>query len=350
MSVDARTILQTIAAATAKSFALFSVLAGNSYEVKAAQIHCPSPPAPVRTIDLTGYYKDKAKSVVDPTALARRRAAVKPLKDYLNSVSKMADRAVLSQSLSRRAGYGHCAVSWLRSWAEGGAYLGRMSSKQAEAQRKWDLAGLSLAYLKIRRYADPLDRKILDPWLQAIADRARAVYDSPGKIRNNHWYWLGLGLGGVGLATKSERHWSEAKQIMQDAAKDISPEGFLPLELKRGKRALHYHTFSVMALVTLAELGKTKRQSWYELENDALHRLVRSTARALVDPSTIENAAGIQQERPLKARAGWPQLYELQFPRRPFPGSMPVAKPQHRWLGGNVLALKRTLSELASSN
>lgn len=350
MSVDARTILQAIAAVPASSVALFSVLACISHEVRAAKIHCPPPPAAVRHLDLPGYYKDKAKSVVDPTAQARRRAAVKPLKGYLNSVAKMADRAVLSQSLSRRSGYGHCAVSWLRSWAEGGAYLGRMSSKQAEAQRKWDLAGLSLGYLKIRRYADPLDRKIIDPWLQTIADRARAVYEIPGKIRNNHWYWLGLGLGGVGLATDSRRHWSEAHRVMRDASKDISPEGFLPLELKRGKRALHYHTFSVMALVTLADLGRAKRQSWYELENDALHRLVKSTARALVDPSLIEGAAGIRQERPLKPRAGWPQLYELRFPGRSFPRNMPVAKPQHRWLGGNVLALRRTLSELASSN
>ena len=321
-----------------------------SQSVAASQVLCTTPPEPVRSLDLPGYYKDKAKSVVDPTAQSRKRAAVKPLKDYLIVVTKLADRAVLAQPQTRRAGFGHCAVYWLRAWAEGGAYLGKMNSKQAEAQRKWDLAGLALTYLKVSRYAGPVDRRIIDPWLQEIADRARAIYDSPGKIRNNHWYWLGLGLGAVGLATKSERHWSEARNIMRDAAMDIGGSGFLPKELKRGKRALHYHTFSAMPLVTLAELAEARRENWYAFGNGALHRLVKATANALVNPQRLEDAAGAVQERPLRSRAGWLQLYRLDFPDRVLPSNTPAAKSRHRWLGGDVMALRGVLSELASSN
>lgn len=316
----------------------------------ASQIDCPPPPAPVRDLLLPSYYTDKAKSVVDPTAEARKRAAVKPLKDYLNAVTKLADRAVLSRPATRRAGFGHCAVYWLRAWAEGGAYLGNMKSKQAEAQRKWDLAGLALSYLKVRRYAGPADRRIIDRWLQEIADRARAIYDSPGKVRNNHWYWLGLGLGAVGLATERDRHWIEARNIMQDAANDVSPAGFLPKELTRGKRALHYHTFSAMPLIALAELARAKGEDWYALGNGALHRLAKATAAELVNPSRIEAAAGKRQERPLRTRAGWTQLYGARFPNRPLPIGIPAAKPRHRWLGGDVTALRHALSDFASSN
>ena len=185
---------------------------------------CPSPPAPVQDLDFGGYYLDKAKSVVDPAARARKRAAVKPLNLLLDTVTKHADRAVLKRSPKHQRAAGNCAISWLRTWASGGAYLGRMATKQAEAQRKWDLAGLALAYLKVRRFADRRDRGAIKPWLQAIANRARAVYDNPGKIRNNHWYWLGLGLAAVGIATDSQQHWDEARRIMRDAADDIDGE------------------------------------------------------------------------------------------------------------------------------
>ena len=329
---------------------VLACLASLSFSAAAAQVRCAPPPEPVRAIDLQGYYKDKAKSVVDREAAARKRAAVKPLKSYLNAVTRLADRAVMARPALRREGYGQCTIFWLRSWAEGGAYLGAMSSKQAEAQRKWDLAGLALAYLKVRRYAGPVDRSIIDPWLQEIADRARAIYDSPGKIRNNHWYWLGLGLGAVGLATGSERHWGEARNIMRDAARDIGSDGLLPKELERGKRALHYHTFSLMPLVTLAELASAKGEDWYKLNGGALHRLVNAMARSLVNPAQMDRLAGVAQERPLRSRAGWSQLYETRFPDRRLPTNLPASKPHHRWLGGNVSALRRALSDFASSN
>ncbi len=350
MAVTGAAILSTRGAATALVMLALAITTGVSGQATASQINCPPPIEPVRDLDLPGYYKDKAKSVVDPTAEARKRAAVKPLKDYLNAVTMFADRAVLARPQERRAGYGHCAVFWLRTWAEGRAYLGAMGSKQAEAQRKWDLAGLALAYLKVRRYAGPIDRRIIDPWLQDIADRARAIYDSPGKVRNNHWYWLGLGLGAVGLVTDSGRHWHEARRIMQDAANDIGPNGYLPKELKRGKRALHYHTFSAMPLIAMAQLARAKNEDWAGLGNGALHRLVKATAEALINPARIELAAGVRQERPLRPRAGWLQLYRFQFPEQSLPRTLPASKPRHRWLGGDVLALTRALSPAASSN
>ncbi|HUS97296.1 MAG TPA: alginate lyase family protein, partial [Hyphomicrobiaceae bacterium] len=283
---------------------------------------------------------------VDKAAEARKRAAVKPLQTYLKTVVALADNK--SRDVPAEAST-QCAIIWLRTWARAGAYLGDVSSKQATAQRKWDLAGLALAYLKVRQAAGPSDRAAIEPWLQSIADRVLVDFSAKGKIRNNHWYWTGLGLAAVGIATSSDRHWADARRIMNDAARDIRVDGLIELELQRGQRALHYHTFSAMPLVAMAELSLAHGEDWYKLSNGALHRLVAATAAGLADPTLFDRATGVQQERPVKPREGWLHLYLNRFPER-LPEAvvvgLPASKFAHRWLGGDVRRLDGPLKSI----
>ena len=232
---------------------------------------------------------------MDARALAAKRAAVAPLHAFLDTVTRFADGAA-SGSDRRRSINAGCALNWLGRWADADAYLGDMANKQAEAQRRWDLAGLALAYLKVRRFASPGERRSIEPWLRDIADRDRALFDDPGRQRNNHWYWLGLGHGSVGAATQSARHWAVARGVMKDAADHIAGDGLLSLELKRGQRALHYHAFAAQALVLLAEIAAAKGEDWYRFGDGALHRLVNVTATGLADPALFARRAGIVQE------------------------------------------------------
>ena len=305
-----------------------------------ADAACPPPPPPVRDLDLTRFYADKAGSVVDPSKLAAHKAETAPLTEFVGFIGKQADTTW--QQRSGPQGTIACELAWLRAWAKGGAYLGKMDSAQSESQRKWDLAGTALAYLKIRRWAEPDDRAVIEPWLLRWAGKARAVFDDTSVKRNNHWYWLGLALGAVGLATDSDTHWQMAKGIMADASRDIATDGTLPLELGREARALHYHAFAVMPLVTLAELGASRGEDWYALNNGALHRLVAKTAEGLNDPAVFDKLAGVAQEKPVKSFAGWASLYAARFPGRVT--GLPVQESKHRWLGGDVVVLRKLLT------
>ena len=301
---------------------------------------CPSPPPPVHDLDLTRFYADAAGSVVDPDKMAAHKAQTAPLTEFVGFVAKQADRAWMQRSSPTMTIA--CALSWLKSWAQADAYLGRMSSPQSESQRKWDLAGTALAYLKIRRWATSEDRALIEPWLIKWADAARAAFDDTSVKRNNHWYWLGFGLGAVGLATGSDTHWQMAKAIMADAARDIAADGTLPLELARQGRALHYHAFGVMPLVALAELGQSRGEDWYALNGGALHRLVAKTIEGLADPAVFDALAGAPQERPVKSFAGWVSLYRSRFPERL---QTDIDQPSnHRWLGGDVGVLRGVLN------
>jgi poly(beta-D-mannuronate) lyase len=317
------------------------VVAGALDRAEAARA-CPSAPPPVRDLDLVRYYTDEAGSIVDPALRARNVAALKPVTAFLRHVVRDADTAVRRNSAPAAT----CALDWLAQWARGEAWLGRMATSQAEYQRKWDLAGVALAYLKVRPWASAEQRAAIEPWLTRLADAARAFFDDPRHKRNNHWYWLGLGVAATGLATDSDRHWAMARAIFQDAARDIGPDGSLPLELKRGKRALGYHTFALTPLSVMAELAHVRGEDWYRLGDGALHRLVALAARGLADPGVIAALAGVPQEPQDKAGAAWMQLYRRRFPGR-LPDTLPAGAGGHRWLGGDVMLLATALSRPA---
>jgi poly(beta-D-mannuronate) lyase len=308
----------------------------------AAGTACPAAPTPVRDLEIPRFYGDAQGTIVDPAQMRRHDAAVAPLRDFLQRVAGDADKAVRRPTESGRRAAARCALAWIASWARGGAWLGAMASQQSEYQRKWDLAGVALAYLKIRSHATAAERQAIEPWLIAFADAARAFFDSPDRKRNNHWYWLGLGLAAVGLAAESERHWAAARGIMADAARDIAADGTLPLELARGGRAIHYHAFSAMPVVMLAELGAARGEDWYGLDEGAVHRLVAVTLNGLADPALFTALAGAPQQGGVGAGAGWLHLYARRFPDR-VPTRLPAMKSGHRWLGGDVLILAEAL-------
>ncbi len=301
---------------------------------------CPAPPPPVRDLAPPRFYGDAKGSKVDAELQRQHKEAVEPLTAFLRRVVADTDKAVAR----RDAAAARCPMAWIEAWAAAGAWLGRMGTRQAEYQRKWDLAGVALAYVKLRPYADPRQRAVIEPWLGKFAGVARAFFDDPARTRNNHWYWLGLGMAAVSLATDDARQWDAARGIYRDAMKNIAADGTLPLELAREGRALHYHAFAVTPLVAMAELAGLRGEDWYSLEGGALHRLVRLTYDGLADPAVFDRLAKHAQERPPGMGAGWLTLYEDRFPGRLPHASADRPRPEvpdkHRWLGGDVRHLR----------
>lgn len=291
----------------------------------------PSPPAIVDLV-ISRPYSDAIGSTSDVATAARHGTEAAPLKSWLQHVVRAADRRDAA-----------CALSLLQAWAEGGALLGIMRSKQAEYERNWAMTGAALAYLKVRAAASPGSRAAIEPWLAELARRALAFQSAAGRKRNNHWYWLGLGLAAVASATDRPETWQQARAIFADAMRDVTDDGFLPLELARGRRALHYHDFSLMALVPLAELAARRGEDWYGSHGGALHRLVAATLAGLADQRDFDRLAGVTQERPAAAGTGWMALYGARFPER-IAVALPASRPGHRWLGGDVSKLPRTLA------
>ena len=309
-----------------------------------AATNCPPPPPAIRDITLPRFYGDKAGSVVDAKLAAAHKAAVAPLTAFVRQVTQDADKSWRRSKPEGQLEVGTCALTWIETWAKGDAWLGSMETKQAEYQRKWDLAGVALAYIKVRRFAEPAQRAVIEPWLMRFADTARAFFDDRDRKRNNHWYWLGLAAGAVAIATDSPKYWEMARGIMQDAARDIAPDGTLPAEVERKGRALHYHAFAVTPLVLLAELAASRGEDWYAFGNGALHRLAKITIAGLADPELFEKLTDTEQDDATRPGSGWYYLYKARFPDRARVALDDIPEG-HRWLGGNVLVLAEVLAK-----
>ena len=304
---------------------------------------CSAPPAPMRDIDIPRFYSDAAGTIVDPKLKAAHDAAQNALTAYLREVTGNADKAIKRSKPADAQQAADCALAWIAAWAKGDAWLGQMAQQQAEYQRKWDLAGVSLAYLKVRKFASAEQRRVIEPWLVRFADATVKFFDNPERKRNNHWYWQGVGLAAVGLAANSPPHWQRAKGIMADAARDIAADGTLPMEIERGARALHYHAFSCMPVVAMALLGTAGGEDWAALNNNAMDRLVKATANGLADPTKFDKLAKVPQERPVNPFGGWAQMYTVIRPGQTL--TVPTElRDGHRWLGGDVTVLAKVLA------
>ena len=177
----------------------------------AAGVACPAVPSAVKELEIPRYYWDAAGTVVDVRLKAQYDAAVAPLVGFVREVTGQADAALKSAEPEKRKASAQCAMSWIDAWARGDAWLGPRITQQGEYQRKWDLGGVALAYVKVRSQATPEQRRVIEPWLTRVADAARGFFDDRDRKRNNHWYWLGLGLGGVALATGKDKFWVTAQ-------------------------------------------------------------------------------------------------------------------------------------------
>jgi len=277
---------------------------------------CPTPIPAQRDIIADSYYDDPpVYSHIDPVRHAAYEAAVKPLDTYLRTVAKLASE-----------GQKECALRWLVSWSEGDAMLGHIEKEQAHYERKWILSGLALSYAKVRDAASRDQMAAIDTWLQAVADGVRSHSDAFKGVRNNHYYWEGLAVAATGAVTENAKDLAWGRKVYHDAMADIAPDGTLPLEMRRGGRALHYHLFSAAPLAMLETILD---------ENDPKFvKLAEFCRAAVANPDIATKQAGVPQIGILDDDADWVAVY-----LRRHPSAAPLTNARTPYvgrLGGDV--------------
>jgi Alginate lyase/Right handed beta helix region len=309
---------------------------------------CDASPEPLVGLATRSKYdsSDPTSSTVDKQAEQDYQAAIGPLRSYQKRIVDWANDHLEGQRKGRdRAA---CVYAWLHRWAAADA-LRSLPTHQARFNRDGALASVAIAYLQVSALGlpDESNRRTILEWFRRLAEDSRDYYEATKLARsgnNNHRYWAALGVAAAATALNDRALLEWALQSYRDGVCSATPEGALPLEMERGKRALEYQLFALTPLVALAEFATANGLPAYEICGGALHSIVSFALAAIDDPSRLEAVAGAPQERPESGEVPATRLVFLEPYLKRFPDRHPewIARIQRErpvkltMLGGDV--------------
>lgn len=307
-----------------------------------APYDCPAKVHLSRDLTTDGFYSDSKSSVIDPAKWQAYVASSGPIKNLGNQAVAAAD--VYRTTGSRSAA--HCTLRMLTTAAADGVLTGKMSSHQAYFVQGWVVGGLAIAYLKVRDsgFVSAEEAASIANWMRAVTHQTMDFYDAarakPGsESQNNHLYWAGVQVAAVAIAVNDRSMFDWAMATYKNGVAQISPEGTLPLEMRRGQRALHYHLYAIAPLVYLAEFGEDNGLDLYAENGHALQRLVDRSIAGLAGSGYFDSATGIKQDTPHGAptaeEISWAKVYVQRFPNAQMSSLIAQASSlSYMYLGG----------------
>ena len=314
-----------------------------------SEYKCDMPGPPVITLETQSKYNqaDSSRATIDETANENYLKAVVPLRAYAKGLVQIANDYVRSHP--RNPAAAACALDWLEHWASANA-MTDMRSKQALFNLGQTLGGFALAYLQIRNAPDLQKNKKtrVEAWLKALGQQVVNFMDQNHEVsgRNNHRNWAGLAATAAGIATGNKHLADWGIESARIGLLQITPEGTLPLEISRGKRARDYHIYAAEPLIATAELARSRGVDLYAENNGALRRLADRVVASLDDPSFFEKATGTKQEAfsgdgtVPPNRIAWLEIYQNRFPSRSIEAALASRRPlASSGLGGDLTLL-----------
>jgi poly(beta-D-mannuronate) lyase len=231
----------------------------------------------------------------------------------------------------------------LRRWARGEA-LTKLKDRHENTYYSLErtLLPTIVAYGLVR--SDPdwdrVERKEVERWLNRLV-RLRGIkrpHETKGPISlmNNHRYLSDSVDMAWGALRGDDALFRQGIESFLLALGQMRPDGSLPLETRRGAKALWYQRQAVSSLVTIAEMAAVQGYDLYAMTVDgkSLHSAVDFLARAIEDPELVmpyaranqkhgEFANYLVQDRSFMRRRGhdrhymaWFEAYRARFPER----------------------------------
>lgn len=244
---------------------------------------------PVIKLGHPSRYKDgsKSRSDFDEEAEAEVNRTLKPIDDFITDLATTSDLALSGEDDAEAAT--DCVLTHLAAWAKADA-LSDLTTESAELSTPSRLAGLAFAHAKVADLApdDPRHAEITD-WLHSRMQASIAFFDEkapPRASKNNLRAWAGLAAARIGLSAEDDAMTKWAADTVRLVACQAEPSGALPLEMWRGKLALHYQIHAVGPLAVTAAL--LPQENLFDDCDRAIPRIAGFIARAIDDPKIVE--------------------------------------------------------------
>ncbi|MCB1970829.1 MAG: alginate lyase family protein [Geminicoccaceae bacterium] len=209
------------------------------------------------------------------------REAIKPLFAYEDAISALAAASLaIDESY-----YGHCLIEVLARWADADA-LSQFHYNSDDRQAWYNIEDMmfttALAYSVVRgRLPDveSQERKI-DAWLNRISRNHISIEGGSQSCCNNHFYRRALHATMIGILTSDDDLFRFGVSAIYSAVSELTADGTLPREFRRGKLAVHYQNYAVLYLVYIAQLIERQGYPAFGLEVGG-HTLADAVDRAI---------------------------------------------------------------------
>lgn len=308
---------------------------------------CDQPPAPMKDLHFESFYdkEDHTSSTVNAEAYATYKKAYKPASAFEIGLGATANRYVRANP--PRPEIAACGLSWLAAWAEGDALLGEVN-KNGEYTRKWLLGSIASDWLQIRgdKSLDAVKRREVEAWIRKVAEIVKSDFSRDEDLasrRNNHLYWAAWGVAAAAMALDDPSLFDWAMDKAREGINQIQPDGTLPLEVARGRKAYLYHLFAAMPLFMLAEAGARNGVDLFSENGGALKRLGDLNLANLSSPDDFEKITNEKQDLTrvgTPSDLGWVEIYRKRYEDHRADAVLARFRPmkQSRF-GGNITLL-----------
>jgi poly(beta-D-mannuronate) lyase len=125
-----------------------------------------------------------------------------------------------------------------------------------------------------------------------------------------------------------------------------NPDGSLPLEMGRGRLALHYQLHAVAPMILTAALLEEQGQPGFGICDGRIETIVAFTMAALKEPGIVDAIAGTRQsfsagkEKVAASQMAWAEPYLRRFANSELETFIKPLRPMaHAKLGGNLTAI-----------
>lgn len=304
---------------------------------------CPPVPVPLRRLHLPA---------VTPAAEWREEDSpeARPLLEYEAGLNRLADAYL--QSAPADLVDAQCALGWLGRWAQEDAMDGTVgqgphfaiNGTGAWHQERF-LVVLALDYLKVRDdpRLSPDARVAVETWVHRMGESVAHRYN-PRK-GNHHLYWAGAGVQLAGVVSHDRHLFDWGVQAGLQGIREITLEGYLPQELARGTLATHYHYFSALPLMLIADTAWHNGVDIWSQNAGGLHRMARALMNMERNPQYLAPVIGLKQASDPNGdglHAAWWEIYHARFPTyladfQDVVQDLLAHRPyRYDWGGGNV--------------
>jgi poly(beta-D-mannuronate) lyase len=184
---------------------------------------------------------------------------------------------------------------------------------------------------------DPEARARIQGWLGRLVQLRPPPRAGEMTAQNNHHYLRGSVEAAWGALVSDDAWFGHGLAAYRDAIAAMRPDGSLPLETRRGARALWYQRHAIASLVVIAEIAARQGVDLYGYAVDGrdLHQALRFLVDAIDVPSRVWPYAVVndrpggqpdyrQQDLGFLVTRGhgrhymaWAEIYLARFPGRP---------------------------------